>query len=225
MFTEIISDIKTELQALLFTAPVVLLAIICHECAHGLVSYRLGDPTAKNAGRLTLNPLKHLDPLGAICMLFFHVGWAKPVPINPMYYQNRRRGIIYVSMAGPIANFLLAFLSLLIEGLLMKYGSPSSVVIWILGQLCYYSAVVNVGLALFNLIPLPPLDGSNVLGSLSNKVQSFYLKYREHWRWILLLCVLSGALSKPLGLLNHLLVQSMRSIVDVILKHRLLLLF
>lgn len=168
MFTNLLTNLTSQLQSFLFTAPVVILAIVCHECAHGWVSYKLGDPTAKNAGRLTLNPLKHLDPIGALCMLFFHVGWANPVPINPMYYRDRKKGIIYVSLAGPAANFVLAFLSLFIEGLLMKFGSDSSTVIWVLCQLCYYSAVVNMGLGLFNLIPIPPLDGSKIVGELSN---------------------------------------------------------
>jgi len=146
LFRGLLANWQAELQSLLFTAPVVLLAIVCHECAHGWVSYKLGDPTAKNAGRLTLNPLMHLDPLGALCMLFFHVGWANPVPINPWYYKDRKKGIIYVSLAGPVANFIIAFISLFIEGLLMRFGSDTSTLIWILCQLCYYSAVVNVGL-------------------------------------------------------------------------------
>ena len=95
MISRFFSYITTEFQALLFTIPVILLAVICHECAHGWVSYKLGDHTAKNAGRLSLNPLKHLDPIGALCMLFFHVGWAKPVPIDPTYYKDKKKGIIY----------------------------------------------------------------------------------------------------------------------------------
>ena len=99
------------MQGYLLTALVALLAIVCHECAHGWVSYKLGDPTAKNAGRLTLNPLKHIDPIGILCMVLFRVGWAKPVPINPYHYRDRKKGIIYVSIAGPATNFILAFIS------------------------------------------------------------------------------------------------------------------
>ncbi len=209
MFRGLLSNWQAELQSLLFTAPVILLAIVCHEYAHGWVSYKLGDPTAKNAGRLTLNPFKHLDPLGALCMLFFHVGWANPVPINPWYYKDRKKGIIYVSLAGPIANFIIAFISLFIEGLLMRFGSDTSTLIWILCQLCYYSAVVNVGLGLFNLVPIPPLDGSKVIGELWDKAASFYWRYQNYWRWILLLCVITGVLSKPLGILNNALLNGM----------------
>ena len=222
MFRGLLANWQAELQSLLFTAPVVLLAIVCHECAHGWVSYKLGDPTAKNAGRLTLNPLKHLDPLGALCMLFFHVGWANPVPINPWYYKDRKKGIIYVSLAGPVANFIIAFISLFIEGLLMRFGSDTSTLIWILCQLCYYSAVVNVGLGLFNLVPIPPLDGSKVLGEMWDKAQGFYWRYQNYWRWILLLCVITGVLSKPLGILNGMLIRGMWRIVKFILGFGLL---
>lgn len=222
MFRGLLANWQAELQSLLFTAPVVLLAIVCHECAHGWVSYKLGDPTAKNAGRLTLNPLKHLDPLGALCMLFFHVGWANPVPINPWYYKDRKKGIIYVSLAGPVANFIIAFISLFIEGLLMRFGSDTSTLIWILCQLCYYSAVVNVGLGLFNLVPIPPLDGSKVLGELWDKANNFYWRYQNYWRWILLLCVITGVLSKPLGILNGMLLRGMWRIVKLILGFGLL---
>ena len=204
------------MQGYLLTALVALLAIVCHECAHGWVSYKLGDPTAKNAGRLTLNPLKHIDPIGILCMVLFRVGWAKPVPINPYYYRDRKKGIIYVSIAGPATNFILAFISLLIEGLLLKY-SPSHNANWIFCQLCYYSAVVNISLGLFNLVPIPPLDGSRVVGALFPKAAAFYRKYQQHWRWVLLICVVTGLLSKPLGLLNNMLLNGMWKVVSLIL--------
>lgn len=121
------------------------------------------------SGRLTLNPLKHLDPIGTLCLLFFHMGWANPVPINPYYYKDRKKGIILVSLAGPAVNLLLAFVSLLIEGLLMLYGSSSSSIVQTAMSLAYYSAVLNIGLGIFNLIPVPPLDGSHVLGGAVSK--------------------------------------------------------
>jgi len=106
---------QSRIQTYVIAALVAVLAIVCHECAHGWVSYKLGDPTAKNAGRLTWNPLKHIDPIGILCMVLFRVGWAKPVPINPYYYRDRKKGIIFVSIAGPAANFILAFVSLMIQ--------------------------------------------------------------------------------------------------------------
>lgn len=209
-------NIQSRMQAYVLTALVALLAIVCHECAHGWVSYKLGDPTAKNAGRLTLNPLKHIDPIGILCMVLFRVGWAKPVPINPYYYRDRKKGIIYVSIAGPATNFILAFISLLIEGLLLKY-LPSHNANWIFCQLCYYSAVVNISLGLFNLVPIPPLDGSKVLGELWPKAAHFYWKYQRYWRWVLLICVVTGLLSRPLGLLNNMLLNGMWKVVRLIL--------
>lgn len=217
MFRGLFSNFQAQLQSLVFTAPVVLLAIVCHECAHGWVSYKLGDPTAKNAGRLTLNPFKHLDPLGALCMLLFHIGWANPVPINPWYYKDRKKGIIYVSLAGPVANFIVAFVSLFIRGLLVRFGTPTSTFIWVLCQLCYYSSVVNVGLGLFNLVPIPPLDGSKVLGELWGNANDFYWRYQNYWRWILLLSVVTGVFSLPLGMLNSAIITGMWNLVKLIL--------
>lgn len=207
------SNLSAQLQSMLFIAPVMLIAIVSHECAHGWVSDKLGDPTPKQSGRLSLNPFKHLDLAGALCMLIFHVGWAKPVPINPMYYKDRRKGLIMVSCAGPAVNFIIAFLSLVMEGLFLRLGSHSSIIIWILCQLCYYSAVLNVGLALFNLVPIPPLDGSRVAECLSGKVSAFYWRYQKYWRIVLLICVFTGLLSRPLGLLNNLVTDGMWFVV------------
>ena len=115
-----------QLRMLIYTVPVMLIAITVHEFAHGWVSYKLGDPTPKYEGRLSLNPLRHLDLIGTLCLLFFHMGWAKPVRINTAYYRNKRQGIIWVSLAGPFANFLTAFLSLLICGALMRFGNSGN---------------------------------------------------------------------------------------------------
>jgi len=218
MFVRMISQLADRVQSMLFIAPVILLAIVCHECAHGWVSYKLGDPTAKNAGRLTLNPFKHLDIMGALCLLVFRVGWAKPVPIDPRYYQDRKKGIIYVSLAGPVTNFVLAFISLLVEGFLMRFGSHASTVSWVLSQLCYYSAVVNVGLGLFNLIPIPPLDGSKIVGMLFSWVAAQYAKLQRYWRVILIVLLVTGILSKPLNWLNDCLIDLMWRLVCLILR-------
>lgn len=213
-----ISQLADRVQSMLFIAPVILLAIVCHECVHGWVSYKLGDPTAKNAGRLTLNPFKHLDIMGALCLLVFRVGWAKPVPIDPRYYQDRKKGIIYVSLAGPVTNFVLAFISLFVEGLLMRFGSHTSTVIWVLCQLCYYSAVVNVGLGLFNLIPIPPLDGSKIVAMLSSWAATQYARLQRYWRVILIVLLVTGILSKPLNWLNDCLIDLMWRLVCLILR-------
>ena len=165
-----------QIKSMIYVIPVILIAISCHEFAHGYVSHKMGDPTPKADGRLTLNPFKHLDLAGTLCLLFFHMGWAKPVRINTAYYKNKKKGTILVSLAGPCMNFLLAFISLFIFGLLAKYGSETSYGIYIGEILAYYSAIINIGLGLFNLIPFPPLDGSNVLGEIWPKVNEFYYK-------------------------------------------------
>ncbi len=211
------SYITTEVKSLLFTAPVILLAIMFHECAHGWASYKLGDPTAKNAGRLSFDPIKHLDPIGALCMLFFHVGWAKPVPIDPSYYKDKKKGIIYVSLAGPAANFILAFISLFIEGIIIKFAGTQNTLPWVFAQLCYYSAVINIGLGLFNLVPIPPLDGSKVLGCTSKRAMSVYMKYERYWQIVLILCVVTGFLSKPLGYANSFVLNAIAKLIGVIL--------
>lgn len=203
----------SQLQSLLYTAPVMLLAVICHECAHGLVSDRLGDPTPRASGRLTLNPLKHLDPMGTLCLLVFHVGWANPVPINPYYYKDRKKGLLLVSLAGPAVNMLLAFLSLLLYGLLVLHAPAQSAFVQTAVTLCYYSAVLNIGLGLFNLIPIPPLDGSHVLEELSSHAASFYRQYARPLHILLLLLLVSGILSRPLSILNQTVLNGMWRLV------------
>ena len=156
-----------------------LFAIILHEIAHGLVSTWLGDPTPKRQGRLSLNPLKHLDPIGTLCLIFFHVGWAKPVVVNPDYYKNKKRGMALVALAGPLMNFLLAIFSIIIMAIFVKVNAYSNVLIIIYNFLLYFS-VINLGLGLFNLIPIPPLDGSRILGAfLKDDTYEQYMKYER----------------------------------------------
>ena len=147
-----------QLRYIVYMAPVLLIAITAHEFAHGWMSERLGDPTPRVDGRMSLNPFRHLDLIGTLCLLFFHMGWAKPVRINTRYYRDRRKGIILVSLAGPVMNFILAFLSILGSGLILRFGNATSELMQTLYLLCYYSAVMNTGLGVFNLIPFPPLD-------------------------------------------------------------------
>jgi Zn-dependent protease len=139
--------------------PVLLFAITIHEYAHGKAALSLGDPTAKNAGRLTLNPISHIDPIGAICLFLFHFGWAKPVPVDVRYFQNRRRDIILMALSGPVANIAAAFVTgLFIRHFLVPWEAYL--------RLLAYMILMNTGLGLFNLIPIPPLDGSHVLENI-----------------------------------------------------------
>ncbi|NQU05906.1 MAG: site-2 protease family protein [Calditrichaeota bacterium] len=150
-------------QIILFLPP-ILIALTFHEYAHGMMAYRLGDPTAKRAGRLTLNPLSHLDPIGTLALLLVHFGWAKPVPVNPAYLSNPRRDMIWISLAGPGANIVLAFILGVIQQFLIGQGiiSHHSIPHIMLS----FTVFINLMLAFFNLMPLPPLDGSKVVGGL-----------------------------------------------------------
>ncbi len=139
--------------------PVLLFAITIHEYAHGRSALFLGDPTAKYSGRLSFNPIRHIDPLGALCLFLFNFGWAKPVPLNPGYFRRIRRDIMIVSLSGPISNLIAG----LIAGFFIRYLLfPSEIYIKVL----IYMLLMNVGLGIFNLIPIPPLDGSHVLENL-----------------------------------------------------------
>uniref|UniRef100_A0A7V0Z6M8 Site-2 protease family protein n=1 Tax=candidate division WOR-3 bacterium TaxID=2052148 RepID=A0A7V0Z6M8_UNCW3 len=146
---------------LLLSLPPLLLALTVHEYFHGFVAYRMGDPTAKFAGRLTFNPLKHIDPIGFIAFLLFRFGWAKPVPVNPYNFYNYKKGMVLTSIAGPGSNLGLAFISgmiIRIAGVFL--ATPSLLPLAIMLRLCLF---YNLILCAFNLIPIPPLDGSNVL--------------------------------------------------------------
>ncbi|MGE5842887.1 MAG: site-2 protease family protein [Deltaproteobacteria bacterium] len=154
--------------------PVLLFAITIHEYAHARTALFLGDPTAKQAGRITLNPISHLDPFGAICLFLFNFGWAKPVPVNPRYFRNPQAGNLWVSLAGPLANLGLALvMGMLIRNFLLPWELYLTVLVTTL--------LMNIGLGLFNLLPIPPLDGSHVLESLLP--YDALVKYRQIERY------------------------------------------
>ncbi|MCH7497416.1 MAG: site-2 protease family protein [Candidatus Marinimicrobia bacterium] len=155
-------------QILILLIPVILLALSVHELSHGLVAYRLGDPTAKNAGRLTLNPLSHLDPIGTLMLFLVHFGWAKPVPVDPRYFENPKRDMLWVALAGPGSNMALALVSGLVIRFINEYpelflGSFVGGAFYVMMKL---SLQINLALAIFNLLPVPPLDGSKILYGL-----------------------------------------------------------
>ena len=190
------SFLMQELLSLLVSVPGLLLCLSLHEAAHGYTAYRLGDPTAKNAGRLTLDPLKHLDPVGTICLLFFHVGWAKPVPVNTRYFKNPRRDTALVSLAGPVSNFLLAAFLLFVRQFLIF---SSVMPVYVLGLMVHYAAIMSIGLGVFNLIPVPPLDGSKILFSFLPWQQAAkYAKYEQYIQFGLLVLLFVGVLDVPL---------------------------
>lgn len=189
------NDVLIEL---LVSIPAVLVCLSVHEAAHGFAAYALGDPTAKHAGRLTLDPIRHLDLVGTICLLLFHVGWAKPVPVNARYFKKPRRDIALVSLAGPMANFLLALIALFLQQIFMSYHSTIMLAI---GLFCYSTAVMSIGLGVFNLIPVPPLDGAKILFSfLPYQVELKFARYQQYIQFGLLALLLLGVLDTPINI-------------------------
>ena len=172
----------------------LLYSIIFHELAHGWAAYRLGDPTAKLLGRLSLNPIRHLDPMGTLMLFLFGFGWARPVPVNFNHLHDRRRGMILVSAAGVATNILLAFCALFLYRLLSPSASSLA------AKLLYIFARINIILAAFNLIPLPPLDGSKILmGFAPSSVRQFLLRIEPYGLLILIGLLYFGALDPVIG--------------------------
>jgi len=173
----------------------LLFSVIIHEVAHGWVAYRMGDPTAKWSGRLTLNPLRHLDPIGTLMLFLAGFGWAKPVPVNFNNISDRRKGLIFVSAAGIVANILFAFVALL----LIRLSSSSSPRIAVI--LVYYVVQINLTLAALNLIPIPPLDGSKILmGIVSERTRYFLARLEPYGFFIIIGFLYLGILDPLIGL-------------------------
>ena len=200
-----------NISVYLLSIPAVIIALIFHEVAHGFVAYKLGDPTARAMGRLSLNPLKHLDLIGTLCMIFFRFGWAKPVPINTRYFKNPRRDMAITALAGPLTNFLIAFFAvpvcLLLNRLLIHLSINEQV-----GHLAFQLVLqtfnffiilhaVNLGLGIFNLIPLPPLDGSRIL--LVFLPPKYYFGLMRYERYISLALILILFFGSRFGILSR----------------------
>ena len=191
----------TRIEELLYVVPAALIAVVGHEFAHGWVSWKLGDPTPKRDGRLSLNPLVHLDLFGTLCLIFFHFGWAKPVKINMYYYKDKRKGVLLTALAGPVMNLILAFAACLtVGGVLRVSGVYLSRYLYIFVRWLEYFAVLNTGLAVFNLIPVPPLDGSKVFGMLlHNDPEAFARRGSSIGYLIIVLLAVTGILSVPVN--------------------------
>ncbi len=176
------------IQQIIILAPPFLFALTIHEYCHGLVAYRLGDPTASNLGRLTLNPLKHLDPLGVIAFIIMKIGWAKPVPVDPRYFKNPLKDMVWVALAGPAANIMTAIASSLLAQLLVAFAAfiPKAVLIPLF-QMVGASIWINIVFAIFNLLPIPPLDGSKVLMGILPARQAATFAKLEPFGFIILL--------------------------------------
>jgi Zn-dependent protease len=176
------------IQQIAIMAPPFLLAITFHEFSHGYVAWRLGDPTAHNAGRLTMNPLKHLDPIGVLAFIIMKIGWAKPVPVNAAYFRNPVKDMMWVAIAGPASNLLLAIVSAIAIKLLIQIGSflPQAI-LWPLVNMVAISIWINLVLAFFNLIPIPPLDGSRIITGLLPTEAAIVFHKMERFGFIILL--------------------------------------
>lgn len=211
-------DLVNGLIVKLFTLPFIFVCLTVHEFSHGFVAYKLGDATAKDAGRLSLNPFKHVDWLGILAMLLLGFGWAKPVPVNPYRFKKSgARGIVWVSLAGPVSNLIFAFLLLILWELTYLF-LPALFVNFYFHNIVQSIILLNVALAVFNLIPVPPLDGSKVL--------SYFLPYNAS-RWmenngnilyiIMLIAVFTGTLSRFISPVSSVVLSGMQSVVHFII--------
>ena len=194
---------------------VVFCCMPVHEVAHGWVAYKLGDTTAKYQGRLTLNPIAHLNPIGTLMIFLFGIGYANPVPINPNRFKNPKKGMVLTALAGPVSNIIMAFISVFIyyaiDFALLKTGS--SVAMQAIAWFFYFSASVNVTLAVFNLFPIPPLDGSKVLTAVLPEDKYFaYMKYERYIMIGLMLVLFLGWLNTPIMRLS----EGLMKIISVI---------
>ncbi len=208
-------DPRSYIIDLLLSLPIILLSLSLHEAAHGYVAYKLGDPTARNFGRLTLNPAKHLDPIGFLCMLLAGIGWAKPVPVNSRNFKKPKRDMALTSAAGPISNLLLA---VIFTGLLRLFfallpymtliNDKNAMIIYCIYLLLYYGISLNLTLAVFNLLPIPSFDGSRLLFLfLPSKYYFSIMKYERYISLIFMVLLFLGVLSPVIsfvrgGLMN-----------------------
>ena len=193
-------DIIQNLDLSIFTHRIIpiLIALTVHELSHGLAAYALGDNTAKDMGRLTLNPIKHIDPVGLFMMFVFRFGWAKPVPVNLYNFKNPKMGMALTAFAGPLSNFLLATLILIFQVPLFQALEAGSV----FAEIVFSTALISVFLGVFNLVPIPPLDGSKMLISvLPNRYYWNVLQYERYGVFLLLALVFFGVLTEPLFVL------------------------
>jgi Zn-dependent protease len=205
-----------DIPQILISLFVVLFAITIHEASHGWAAYKMGDPTAYAMGRITLNPVAHIDPIGTILLPLILVimgappfGWAKPVPVNPLNLKDPKRDNLIISAAGPLSNFIVAFIAFLgiqlfkfmNPGLFQTYGGFSGLASGIF-LILYYTVLINIILAVFNLIPIPPLDGSGVLiGLISEEAAEKYERIRPYGFIILLLLIMTGFIGRILGVI------------------------
>ena len=226
MLFSAIQDFSTDpvytIINILLLIPTILISLTFHEYAHGRMALALGDKTALMAGRLTLNPIRHLDPIGALMLLLFGFGYAKPVPINPRNFDRvkYKTGMILVSIAGPLTNFILAFIGVLCIHIstTIAYYLGSSEIVYIVIYIFFLNfSSINIGLGIFNLIPLPPLDGSRILTVfLPAKAQMWFFRYERYIQLAIFALIWFGVLDTPLYFLRSLIFQGFDKLISLI---------
>lgn len=207
------------LKEILLRLPIIFIAITVHEYAHGYAALKMGDPTAKLSGRLSMNPLAHMDIVGALSMLIFGFGWAKPVPINPNNFKNHKKGTVIVSLAGPISNLFLAFLGSVLYGIFRRigFGNFSSQFSEIFYGLLAQLILLNVCFGIFNLVPFPPLDGAKIVGAfLPYKTYFKIMQYERYAFPLLIVLMYLGIFDKILGVLITPIVSSLNALIALI---------
>lgn len=193
-------DLRALLIGVLLLVPSVVICLTIHECAHGLAAFLMGDRTAARAGRLTLDPMAHIDPWGFLCLMLFGFGWARPVPVNLSNFKNRRLGDAVTALAGPLSNFVLAFVAFFVMIMLSASLQMTSSFSVILVQFFWYLGALSTGLGVFNLLPIHPLDGSHVLNSilpfdLQRRWNNFISRYQSIILLVVILILWRGGLS------------------------------
>lgn len=187
---------------------IIFLVTPVHEYAHAWAAHKLGDDTAAYQGRLTLNPIAHIDIIGAICIFLCGFGWAKPVPVNPLKFDRKhtiRGGMALTALAGPLSNIIVAYIGLVGFRFVIYFANPESEMVYYLSTMLYYFSSLNVGLAIFNFIPIPPLDGSKILGAfLPSRFDQWVARNERVISIVFMVVVVTGILSFPIGFLSNL---------------------
>ncbi len=200
------------------TAVLVAASLLCitfHETCHGLAAYKLGDNTAKRMGRLSLNPLKHVDLMGLIMMALFRFGWAKPVPVDMRNFKNPKAGMALTALAGPVSNVVLAYAAVVLCNFVMFLADRlgSTWLLLALAQFFVYVEIISAGLAVFNVFPIPPLDGSKVLFALlSDRAYDQLMRYEKYGMGLLMALLVTGAIDRPLGAMRDWLLTWLNSL-------------